>query len=135
MSRKVLLVDDEERVKASHHQMLSRRFKIDMARSGPEALDLMTTRGPYAVLVADMRMPGMNGVELLQKAQDHHPETIRVMLTGNLDQHTAMEAINLGQVFRFLTKPCAPRSVGTGPGCRPAAASGGDSGTGSSGTP
>jgi len=58
-------------------------------------------------------MPGMNGVELLKKARESFPDTIRLMLTGNLDQHTAMEAINQGQVFRFLTKPCSPEDLGS----------------------
>jgi response regulator RpfG family c-di-GMP phosphodiesterase len=55
-----------------------------------------------------MRMPGMNGVELLTKVKDHAPDTVRMMLTGNADQQTALEAVNEGHIFRFLTKPCAP---------------------------
>ena len=53
-----------------------------------------------------MRMPGMNGVELLSRVKDSYPETVRLMLTGNADQETAMEAVNDGQIFRFLTNPC-----------------------------
>lgn len=112
MTRKVLLVDDEENVLAGYHRVLRRRFDMDVALGGPQALQAMEGHGPYAVIVADMQMPGMNGVELLQKVQGSHPDTIRVMLTGNLDQRTAMEAINHGHVFRFLTKPCTPEDLG-----------------------
>lgn len=112
MTRKVLLVDDEENVLAGYHRVLRRRFEMDVALGGPQALQAMEGHGPYAVLVADMQMPGMNGVELLQKAQERYPDTIRVMLTGNLDQRTAMDAINQGRVFRFLTKPCTPEELG-----------------------
>lgn len=112
MTRKVLLVDDEENVLAGYHRVLRKRFEMDVALGGPQALQAIEGHGPYAVLVVDMQMPGMNGVELLQKVQELYPETVRVMLTGNLDQRTAMEAINCGKVFRFLTKPCAPDELG-----------------------
>ena len=112
MMRKVLLVDDEVNALASHFRVLHHRFEMDLASGGEEALKLLGDKGPYAVLVADMQMPGMNGVELLQKAQELHPDVIRVMLTGNLDQRTAIGAINKGQVFRFLTKPCSADELG-----------------------
>jgi response regulator RpfG family c-di-GMP phosphodiesterase len=110
---KIMLVDDDENVLAGLHRTLRRRFDLDVALGGPQALQAMEQHGPYAVLVADMQMPGMNGVELLKKARESFPDTIRLMLTGNLDQHTAMEAINQGQVFRFLTKPCSPEDLGS----------------------
>ena len=112
MNQKILLVDDDENVLAGLHRALRRRFDLDIALGGPQALQVMEQHGPYGVLVADMQMPGMNGVELLQKVRDAWPNTIRLMLTGNLDQHTAMEAINHGRVFRFLTKPCSPEDLG-----------------------
>lgn len=112
MGLKILLVDDDENVLAGLHRTLRRRFDLDIALGGPQALQAMEQHGPYAVLVADMQMPGMNGVELLQKVHEAWPNTIRLMLTGNLDQHTAMEAINQGRVFRFLTKPCLSEDLG-----------------------
>jgi len=75
---------------------------------GAEALQAIADQGPYAVVVADMRMPGMNGVELLAEARNLSPHTVRMMLTGNADQQTALEAVNQGQIFRFMTKPCPP---------------------------
>ena len=113
MNLKILLVDDDENVLAGLHRTLRRRFDLDIALGGPQALQAMEQHGPYDVLVADMQMPGMNGVELLQKVHEAWPHTIRLMLTGNLDQHTAMEAINQGRVFRFLTKPCSPEDLGS----------------------
>jgi response regulator RpfG family c-di-GMP phosphodiesterase len=112
MTRRILLVDDEENVLAGFHRILHKRFDLDVALGGLQALQALEHHGPYAVLVADMQMPGMNGVELLQKVQAEWPGTIRLMLTGNLDQRTAMEAINKGHVFRFLTKPCPPDELG-----------------------
>ncbi|MGD9949061.1 MAG: HD domain-containing phosphohydrolase [Desulfobulbus sp.] len=106
MTEKILFVDDEPNVLQSIQRQLRKRFDLVTAESGQEALSVLKEQGPFAVIVSDMRMPGMNGVELLSKAKDLHPETVRLMLTGNADQETAMEAVNTGQIFRFLTKPC-----------------------------
>lgn len=112
MNSRILLVDDDENVLSAFHRVLRKRFDLDVALGGPQALQALEQHGPYAALVADMQMPGMNGVELLQKVRESWPNTIRLMLTGNLDQRTAMEAINHGHVFRFLTKPCSPEELG-----------------------
>ena len=106
MSNKVLLVDDESNVLQAYTRVLRRRFAMDVALGGAEALALMAAPEPYAVIVSDMRMPGMDGVELLKQASGLYPDTIRIMLTGNADQATAMAAVNEGTIFRFLTKPC-----------------------------
>jgi CheY-like chemotaxis protein len=111
MAEKVLLVDDEEQVLHGYHRVLHRRFELEVAMGGLQALQAMEQHGPFAVLVADMRMPGMSGLDLLQSAQALSPDTTRIMLTGNLDLQTAMDAINHGQVFRFLTKPCTPEHL------------------------
>ena len=113
MTAKILLVDDDENVLSGYHRVLRRRYDLDVALGGLQALQALEQHGPYAVIVADMQMPGMNGVELLQKVQEDYPATQRLMLTGNLDQQTAMEAINRGKVFRFLTKPCTPDDLST----------------------
>ena len=106
MKPKVLLVDDEENVLQAYTRVLRGQFSLDTATNGEAALDQLKRGGPYAVLVSDMRMPGMDGVELLALAKNLYPETIRVMLTGNADQGTATEAVNQGAIFRFLNKPC-----------------------------
>lgn len=107
MTDKILFVDDEENVLQSMKRQLRKRFPLQTALSGDEALKVLKEKGPFAVIVSDMRMPGMNGVELLSRVKDLYPDTVRIMLTGNADQETAMDAVNNGQIFRFLTKPCS----------------------------
>jgi response regulator RpfG family c-di-GMP phosphodiesterase len=108
MNEKILCVDDEPNILDAYRRTLRKRFNIDVASGGEEALRAIAERGPYAVIVADMRMPGMNGVELLAKVREVAPLTVRMMLTGNADQQTAIQAVNQGHIFRFLSKPCAP---------------------------
>jgi len=106
--RKILFVDDDENLLAAFQRNFRRRFVFDTAPGGPEGLEFLRTAGPYAVIVADMRMPGMDGVEFLEQARPLAPGAVRIMLTGNADQQTAVDAVNRGQVFRFLNKPCPP---------------------------
>lgn len=109
--KKVLLVDDDENILQGYLRNLRKGFAVQVATSGAEAIRLLETQGPFALLVADMRMPGMSGLELLEAAMHQWPRMVRIMLTGNADQRTAMEAVNHGQVFRFLTKPCPPEEL------------------------
>lgn len=106
MEEKILFVDDEQYVLDSMRRQLRRRFNIITAISGEEALRKCKEEGPFAVVVSDMRMPEMDGVELLAIIKDLYPDTTRLMLTGNSDQETATEAVNKGQIFKFLNKPC-----------------------------
>jgi len=106
MSEKILLVDDEPNVLDGYRRNLSREFALDTAEGGREALAMATEKGPYAVVISDMRMPGMDGVQLLSRINALSPDTIRVMLTGATDRDTAINAINEGRIFRFLSKPC-----------------------------
>lgn len=108
---KILFVDDDPNVLAAMQRSLRKRYTLDVAASGNEALEIVRTRGPFAVIVADMSMPVMNGVELLEAVRANSPDTVRVMLTGNADQRTAAEAVNRGHVFRFLSKPCPPETL------------------------
>lgn len=113
MVEKILCVDDEENILQAYQRSLRKDFQIDTAAGGERALELMRSDGPYAVIVSDMRMPGMDGVQFLALARALAPETIRIMLTGNADQQTASAAVNEGHIFRFLTKPCTPESLKT----------------------
>jgi response regulator RpfG family c-di-GMP phosphodiesterase len=106
----ILFVDDEVNVLQSMKRQLRKRFTILTSESGDDALALLKEQGPVAVIVSDMRMPGMDGIQLLSHVKALYPDTVRIMLTGNADQETAVEAVNTGQIFRFLTKPC-PMSV------------------------
>lgn len=111
MSEKVLCVDDDSRVLDAYRRGLRKQFAIDTALGGEEALSAIDSQGPYAVVVSDMRMPGMDGVRLLGKIRQQAPDTVRIMLTGNADLQTAIEAVNEGNIFRFLTKPCPPETL------------------------
>jgi response regulator RpfG family c-di-GMP phosphodiesterase len=107
ITNRILLVDDDANILAGYERSLRRKFQIATAENGDRALALIEEQGPFSVLVADMQMPGMNGVQFLRKARDKAPETVRLMLTGKSDQQTVSEAVNQGHVFSFLTKPCS----------------------------
>lgn len=106
MNEKVLFVDDDESLLGSVLRNFRNRYDLDVATGGPQALNAMEEHGPYAVVVADMAMPGMNGIEFLKRAQVLAPDTIRIMFTGHPGPLTLLQAINSGQVFRFIAKPC-----------------------------
>ena len=106
MREKILFVDDEPQVLEGIRRLLCPAFHIDTAVSGSEALSKLKRDGPYAVVVCDMRMPEMDGARLLSKIRIEFPEAVRIMLTGNSDQNTAIRAVNEGHIFQFLTKPC-----------------------------
>jgi len=107
MAEKILLVDDDSNILDGYRRSLSREFLMETAQGGEQALKLVAGNGPYAVVVSDMRMPGMDGIQLLSRIKVQSPDTIRVMLTGNAEIETAINAINEGSIFRFLTKPCS----------------------------
>ena len=107
MAEKILLVDDDSNILDGYRRSLSKEFLMETALGGTQALALATDKGPYAVVISDMRMPGMDGIQLLSHIKAVSPDTIRVMLTGNADMETAINAINEGSIFRFLNKPCA----------------------------
>jgi len=103
----VLLVDDEPNVLAAYRRELRDRFDLLTASSGRAALEQIDRHGTIAVVVSDMHMPEMNGIELLAEVKRRMPGAIRIMLTGCHDQNTAIAAINQGSVHRFHSKPCA----------------------------
>lgn len=107
MTDKILFVDDEIEILESMKRQLRRRYTVVTAESGKEALEILKNDGPFSVVVSDMRMPVMDGIELLATIKEIYPDTVRMMLTGNADQETAIEAVNKGQIFRFLNKPCS----------------------------
>jgi CheY-like chemotaxis protein len=104
---RVLCVDDEPRVLEALERNLGETFDVVTATSGAEALAALRNRGPFDVLLSDMQMPVMNGAALLAHACRIAPDTARVLLTGHADAKAAMDAVNLGQVHRYLLKPCA----------------------------
>lgn len=102
----VLFVDDDANLLMGLKRKLRGKFEFDTAVGPLEALEKIKGGKKYAVCVADMRMPDMDGVKLLAEVAKLSPDTVNMMLTGNADQHTAVEAINRGQIFRFFNKPC-----------------------------
>jgi len=110
MDERVLFVDDEQAVLDTFKRMLHKKLTFDTAGSGREALDLIAaSEQPFAVVVADQQMPGMSGTALLAEIRERWPDTVRIMLTGMADLTIAMDAVNEGNIFRFLTKPCPPQ--------------------------
>jgi response regulator RpfG family c-di-GMP phosphodiesterase len=108
---KILLVDDEQSVLDGFHRQLRKKYEIETAASGQEGLKKIADKGPFAVIVSDMRMPVMDGVAFLMQVRQAAPDSVRMMLTGNADQQTAIAAINRGAIFRFLTKPCSTEAL------------------------
>ena len=106
MSEQILFVDDDANLLAGIKRRLRKQFDLNLAQGGEEGLQLIKNQGPFAVVVADMRMPGMDGVEFLSEVKERSPDSVRIMLTGNADLQTAISAVNEGNIFRFLTKPC-----------------------------
>ncbi len=102
---RVLLVDDEVAILDGLRRQLRKRFTVHTATSGAEGLELLATQS-IAVVVSDMRMPGMDGATFLSHARGAHPDVVRILLTGNADTRAAIAAVNDGQIYRFLVKPC-----------------------------
>jgi response regulator RpfG family c-di-GMP phosphodiesterase len=104
----LLCVDDEPLVLEGLTLHLRRGFTLTTATSGAAGLEVIKSKGPFAIVMSDMRMPGMSGAEFLSKVREGWPNTVRVLLTGQSDLPSAIAAVNDGQIFRFLTKPCPP---------------------------
>lgn len=111
MKYAVLFVDDEANVLNAYKRNLRKYFDIHTALSGKDALEVLAKHKEIAVIVTDMQMPSMNGVEFLQQARGASKNSVRLMLTGNADQKTAIDAINQGDIFRFINKPCSPAEM------------------------
>ena len=108
MGTRVLLVDDEKNILEAYRRNLHGRFEVVTAESGAEALKLIKEDDQFPVIVTDYKMPGMNGVELLDASKSISPDTVQIMLTGQAEMGAVIELINKGAIFRFLTKPCSP---------------------------
>lgn len=105
---KVLCVDDEPEVLVGLKLNLRRGFHVETATNAVEALKKLGELGPFAVVVSDMRMPGVDGATFLSHVRERYPDITRIVLTGYADVNAAVAAVNDGQIYRFLTKPCTP---------------------------
>lgn len=108
---RVLCVDDEPAVLEGLSLTLRRNFEVMTAPSGAAGLDVLRQHGDVAAVMSDMRMPGMDGATFLGEVRVVRPDSVRLLLTGQADMESAIAAVNNGQIFRFLTKPCPPPSL------------------------
>jgi DNA-binding NtrC family response regulator len=108
---RVLCVDDEPHVLESLRNTLRRQFDVRTAVSGADGLRCLSEQGPFTVVMSDFVMPGMNGAEFLTQARMTAPETVRILLTGHATLGNTLAAVNAGNIFRLLLKPCAPADL------------------------
>jgi response regulator RpfG family c-di-GMP phosphodiesterase len=104
----VLCVDDEPNVLEGIALNLRRRYSVTTAGSGAAGLEALEKNREIAIVLSDMRMPGMDGATFLSRARLAAPNAVRMLLTGQTELNAAIAAVNEGQIFRFLTKPCTP---------------------------
>ncbi|MFH0945071.1 MAG: HD domain-containing phosphohydrolase [Planctomycetota bacterium] len=102
----ILLVDDSAELLQGLVRQHRKSFNLATATGGEEGLKLIEERGAFSVVVSDFQMPGMNGITFLGKVAEKWPDTVRIMLTGQADLTVAINAVNQGRIFRFLSKPC-----------------------------
>ena len=107
LNRQVLLVDDEANLLEGLKRQLRKKYTVSIACSGSAGLEMLAAHGPFAVVVSDYNMPGMNGTAFLAEVHRRAPETVTVMLTGRPELSVAVSALHEGHIFRFLQKPCS----------------------------
>lgn len=105
---RILLVDDDVTLLKAISRSLGDEFELEIAESGFRALELIESEGPFSVLVSDVKMPKMDGIELVSRVRESYPEMVSIILTGNQDEDTAYRATEVAKVFRMLNKP-SPR--------------------------
>lgn len=110
-NHRILLVDDDQNILDSFRRQLRKNFQIETAISGLEGLKLIASDQFYSVVVSDYHMPGLDGISFLKAVKLKSPNTIRIILTGRADLEIAMNAVNEGHIFRFLTKPCPAETL------------------------
>ena len=103
---KILLLDDEPEILNALKLRLGKDFKVHATTSPEEGIAILKENGPFQVVVSDFRMPVMNGIDFLIEVNKISPETASVLLTGEGEYNTAIDALNSGKIFRYLAKPC-----------------------------
>src|SRR5207249_2488817 len=102
---RVLYVADDPRAIELFTAQAGREYVVVSASNGAAALEILASGEPFAVVVSDMEMGAMNGIAFLSRVADRWPESVRLLMTGHADLNTAIQAVNEGHIFRFLTKP------------------------------
>lgn len=106
MLLRVLLVDDDAHILSALQRNLAGTYRVDTSERPAEALEAVR-QNAYSVVLSDLQMPGMSGIEFLAGVKEISPDSVRILLTGHADLDTAIAAVNEGNIFRLLTKPCA----------------------------
>lgn len=104
---RVLLVDDDANLLEGLRRTLRGRFRVETAVGPRAAIAILEQDTDFAVVVSDLRMPDVDGVVLLNQIRDGAPDIVRILLTGEANADAAIRAVNEGEIFRFLTKPCS----------------------------
>jgi len=99
------MIDDEPDVLDGYKRNLKEHFGVFTAANSADAMKIVKSEDEFAVFISDYKMPGMNGIALLSILKKISPGTIRVLITGHPDAEVAIDAVNEGQIFRFLSKP------------------------------
>jgi response regulator RpfG family c-di-GMP phosphodiesterase len=99
-------VDDEPNVLGGLTRVLRSAFEVTTAVGAEEGIAALERQGPFAAIVSDLRMPGMDGIAFLEHARRVAPDSSRLLLTGNADLQSALDAVNRGAIYRFMMKPC-----------------------------
>ncbi|MBO93790.1 MAG: hypothetical protein CMI32_02680 [Opitutales bacterium] len=102
----ILFVDDEETVLSGFRLTIGKHYDVSVATSGPQGLEVFEKEGPFAVVVSDFQMPGMNGAEFLRAIRSKDNETVTMLLTGAANFENVSETVRSGRIFRLLGKPC-----------------------------
>ena len=108
---KLMVVDDEPENLELLYRTFRRDFQVFKANQANSALKILDKEGEMAVIISDQRMPEMNGTEFLSRTVERFPDTIRILLTGYTDVEDLVDAINSGQVFKYITKPWTPENL------------------------
>jgi response regulator RpfG family c-di-GMP phosphodiesterase len=109
--QKILFIDDEPDILESFKRSFRKKYEVVTAVGAVAGLMTASEKGPFAVAVADLRMPGVDGVEFLNRLKKLHPDTVRIVFTGYAEIDSAIEAVNKGRVFRFLNKDCSHETL------------------------
>lgn len=109
--QRVLVVDDDTNLLNGLRRQLRRKFDLEFVAGGQDAKARIESGEVFAVVVSDMQMPVVNGLELLGFIKDKSPSTVRIMLTGNADVETAKRAQDEADVFCYLNKPCGANEL------------------------
>ena len=111
LNNRILFVDDDSHFLASVQRLLGKEYSVTTALGGKEALAILEVQGPFAVVVSDLKMPGMDGISFLAEVKRICPDSVRILFTGYADLESALDAVNNGFVFKILKKPCPQEDV------------------------